>query len=665
VDEFQDTSPAQARLLGLLRSEAPVTLVGDEKQSIYAFRGADVQVFREERSRLTSEAGIDVELVTSYRSHTALVGVINRVFAKVLGEVAAPLRAERVASALPGPFVRWLELDARGLAADAAGFAEAGRLAHELRALLGADPPLLVDDGAGGVRPLRAGDVAVLARSRASLEPLEALAPALGVPTLNAGGGDVLSTPEGLDAEALLRAITDPGDAPALLAVLRGPFVAAADSAIHAHAHGALQPSPAWWTRLAASPDARLRAGAALLDALRALQARGATALDLLREADARTGYAAVLANLPNAARRLADWTGMLDLVAQLEGGSAGAFALARRLGRLRAAGVEVPRPPLRSLDAVALLSIHGAKGLEWPVVVVADLARPARGARDEVEVDPELGVTLRWRDGEGGWAEPALHRLAVARARTRAAAEEARLGYVALTRARDLLLLSARAATGGLLDVLRPGLEAAELKPEVYAVPAAGESPLPPLPPVQSPVDDGDHFWMLRWGSEPVGATAADAGEGRARSDAVAEPPLAPADEYAGAPLFAAAAAPAASDWQRALRALRTLDEDAVWWRAAASLAEAGLPAPEPEDLLAVLPGPAGVPIEAVMRWAGGAGRPGVALAAPEDVPTASVATAGWTLLAFDPLLPDAVLPRLRAALASAAGDGSHEPDE
>jgi hypothetical protein len=93
--------------------------------------------------------------------------------------------------------------------------------------------------------------------------------------------------------------------------------------------------------------------------------------------------------------------------------------------------------------------------------------------------------------------------------------------------------------------------------------------------------------------------------GRGPCAPDGVAEPPLPPADEFAGAPLFAAAAAPARAIGSAALRALRTLDEEAVWWRAAASLAEAGLPAPEPESTCSsVLPGPAGVPIEAVMRW-------------------------------------------------------------
>lgn len=657
VDEFQDTSPAQARLLELLRGDAPVTMVGDEKQSIYGFRGADVSVFRGERRRLADEAAAgDVELGTSYRSHEALVRFVNRVFDTVLGAAAAPLHAARASSPVPGPHVRWLELDARGAGGDAAALAEAERIAQALGALLEADPPLQVDGGDGGVRPLRAGDVAVLARSRASLAALEALAPARGVPVLNAGGGDVLTTPEGLDAQALLAAVVDPRDAPAVLATLRGPFVAASDPAIHALVQAGERAQARWWTRLDASPEPQLQAGARLLHDLRALQARGASALDLLREADARTGYTAILANLPNAGRRLADHQGMLELVSQLEAGGADAFALSRRLRRLRAAEVAVPRPPLRSRDAVALMTIHAAKGLEWPVVVLADMARRSRSQPDDVAVDPDLGVTLRWRDGAGGWAEPALYRLAAARAREREAAEDLRLSYVALTRARDLLLLSARAASGGLLTLLRPGLEAAGLTPEVRTVSAGGVPPMPPLPPVPVVADDADRFWAVRLdaGASVVGAAAEVA-------TPAAAPPLPPADPFAAAPLFAAAVEPASErDWQRPLQAFASLDEDGTWQRAAALLAGAALPPPHVTDLLVPMTGPGGTRLEVVVRWPGTAGRPGVALAAPEELPEGEVMTTAWTWLPLDPLAPAATLPRLREALALAGGSAS-----
>ena len=661
VDEYQDTSPAQARLLDLLRGDAPVTMVGDEKQSIYAFRGADVAVFRGERERLALDpAAGSIELGTSYRSHEALVATVNRVFDVVLGANAAPLVAARAASALPGPHVRLLELDADGAQGEALALAEAERVAHEIRALLRADPPLTIEDGAGR-RALRAGDVAVLARSRASLEALEAVAATVGVPVLNAGGGDVLGTREGLDAVALLAAVVDASDTPSLLALLRGPFVAASDTAIHVLAaglerggvRGSRRDAP-WWRRLDESADPTLRRGAALLADLRASHARGASALELLRMADDRTAFSAQLANLPNAARRLADWRGVLELVGGLEGGAADAFALQRRLRRLRAADVKVPRPPLRSDDAVALLSIHGAKGLEWPVVVVVDLARRGRASADEVLVDPDLGVTLRWRSGAAPWSEPALFRLAERRARDREAAEDARLGYVALTRARELVILSARAPRGGLRTLLGPGLESAGVVVERSTVAAQAAPALPPLPSVPAGVDDADRFWEARIAGDR--AVGLDVGL-----------PLPPADPFADAPLFAASSGDAAGagdavpTWRAAAAALAVLDEDGSWQRAGRVLADAGVAAPRPVDLLVTMPGPDGRSVDVVMRWPASAGRPGVALAAPEDLPagsqTAALVMGDWRWLALDPFAPETVVAALRRAMG---GDGT-----
>lgn len=645
VDEFQDTSPAQARLLELLRDErTPVTVVGDEKQSIYAFRGADVRVFRDERRRLGEQSGADsVALATSYRTHRALVEVVNRVFDTVLGADAAPLAAARDDSPLPPPYLRRLEFDGRGASSEALARAEAERVAGAIAALLDADPPLQVEEH-GALRPLRAGDVAVLARSRASLEPFEALAPRLGVPVLNAGGGDVLSTPEGRDALALLGAVTDPSDTPALVALLRGPFVAASDTAIHALAAGATRGRSAWWQRLGASHDARLRAGAALLDELRARAARGASAAALLAYADEARGYRAVITNLPNGQRRLADWQGVVELVQQLEGGAADPFALRRRLERLRAAQVAVPRPPLRSRDAVTLMSIHGAKGLEWPVVVVLDLARRPRAASEEVLIDPDLGVTLRWREPGGDWLEPALFQLAERRGREREAAEDARLAYVALTRARDVLLLSARAGAAGLSARLAPGLDAAGVQAEVASAPDSGAVPAPPPLPPPPPYADDAQLWGARL----------DATEGAVTAAAL---PLPEGDPYRDLPLFAApdaAGAAAPNDWSAAAAALAVLDEDGLWSEAARLLRAAGLPAPEPSDVFVPVVGRDGVTREAVARWRQLGGRPGVALV-PLEAFDAAAAPDGWRWLPIDPLAPGNVLGDLADALGVA----------
>ena len=93
----------------------------------------------------------------------------------------------------------------------------------------------------------------------------------------------------------------------------------------------------------------------------------------------------------------------------ELESGSENAFTVVRWLRQLHEAGAQVPRPPIEAGDAVSLMTIHAAKGLEWPVVVIPDLARAMPSSLSAVVFDPELGVSVDFGDDEG---QPALHRL-------------------------------------------------------------------------------------------------------------------------------------------------------------------------------------------------------------------------------------------------------------
>lgn len=519
LDEAQDVNPTQAALLDALRApDAPLTAVGDAKQSIYGFRGAEPTVLAALRTRVSAtEGGRVVELRTSYRTHRSLVHVVNRVFERALGDEAGPLGAVRDAPDWPTPAFRHRSLDDRAALADGADLAaaEADAIADAIRTLLEADPAPWVDDpdAPGGRRPLEVDDVAILARGRATLATLEARLPARGVPVTNAGGGDVLTTPEGRDVRSLLRAVVDPTDGVAVAGLLRSPWVAADDRAIVGFAAAdrthprAVPPDddveaagvvPAlrlpWWRRLDEAPDDGLRRAARLLAILREARTRhGARASDLVRLADDLTGFRALIGHLPQGPRRVADFDGMLRLLQRLEGGHADALGVVRRLERYAAAGVAVARPPLRSRGAVTLLTIHGAKGLEWPVVVVADLA--GRGRRDApaVIVDPHVGLALRSRDPEG---ESAVYRYARAALHQRELAERRRLAYVACTRARDLLVLSDRGGRrDGLAAALGDGLDVDGVVGAVVPVPV-GATAAPPRPPAPRGPDPTDPGW-------------------------------------------------------------------------------------------------------------------------------------------------------------------------
>jgi len=131
-----------------------------------------------------------------------------------------------------------------------------------------------------------------------------------------------------------------------------------------------------------------------------------------------------------------------------------------RWLRQLYEAGAEVPRPPLEAGDAISLMTIHAAKGLEWPVVVAPDLARGYPSQSHPVLFNPELGVAVNFGEDE---VEPVLYRLIADRKLRSREAEARRLFYVACTRARDHLILTSTEATTNRfcgLTLLQPGLE-------------------------------------------------------------------------------------------------------------------------------------------------------------------------------------------------------------
>ncbi len=181
----------------------------------------------------------------------------------------------------------------------------------------------------------------------------------------------------------------------------------------------------------------------------------------VLQRANALTGYSAVIANLPGAQRRLADWAGLIDLLHEQETAESDSATIVRRLKSWYPTEVKVPRPVLQAGNAIALMTIHAAKGLEWSVVVVPDLSRKAANQSATVCFDPALGLALKLPNAAAELEKPALFRLIEQAQKQRDDEESKRLLYVALTRARDQLLLTSAEEQGGSLELLRDCLEA------------------------------------------------------------------------------------------------------------------------------------------------------------------------------------------------------------
>ncbi len=462
VDEFQDTNPVQAEIIELLTRECSLTIVGDEKQAIYGFRGADPDVFARFRSAIVDgRRGEEIGLSRTFRTHSELVAEMNALFEPVLGPLHQDLSSEIAAPQSPGPpyteFSFVCKPDSKTPVEDLRS-AEAEFAAEKIVELIAGGCEVF-DPSLGGNRSLEYRDIVVLSRAWSVLDTFADTFASYGIPSVHAGGGSLLKTREAEDALSMLSFLVEPHDDIHLVALLRSPFFAVSDVELFEMA--ARNTGRSSWWELIRSANGRI--GAARDKLLELMAGRDREASLILATADRLTGYSAVAANLPGGTRRSADWQGTMGLIRRLERtGNGGLFGTVRHLQQLVANEVEIARPQLESEQAVSLMTIHRSKGLEWPVVFVVDLARRKPPSLRRMSLDRDLGVTFKLETDTHEKAEPAIYRLAKIRSDEREARETRRLLYVAITRARDKVVLTSSGEKGGSLDILIPGLRSA-----------------------------------------------------------------------------------------------------------------------------------------------------------------------------------------------------------
>jgi ATP-dependent helicase/nuclease subunit A len=479
VDEFQDTNPVQSELLTYLKHDrAKMTIVGDGKQSIYRFRRAEVGLFYAWCKRLETE-GDQVTLSQSFRTHRELVAACNQLCEPLLNQLHQPLQADRTEPVIDRPLTL-LEVAASDPDQNAVArrVAEAQAIAQRLRHWVETGVQVF-DKPSRQPRPIAYRDMAILGRSHKLLGLMARELTAAGLP-VNLCSGDLLDTREAQDAAALLRVLADRQDSAALVTLLRSPWFAVSDRALWSISRRfPPEPTPTedapapvnrrppdWWAaweslmgddRALAGLEPDDRAGLQRAwDRLRQWRGdcRRMAPSELLHRADRATGYSATIANLPDGDRRQRDWRDFADLIAGLERGAGDTFGTVRRLRRIETARRAKPgtvqdffgRSPLEAGDAIDLMTIHASKGLEWPLVVLPDLLTEREGGRtSDLLFSAELGVAFRWRDPvDREWQTPALLKLLQSENRRAERDESRRLFYVALTRSRDRLLLSA-----------------------------------------------------------------------------------------------------------------------------------------------------------------------------------------------------------------------------
>lgn len=457
VDEFQDTDALQHDLVTLLAGDPPgdrLFVVGDPKQSIYRFRHAEVELFSELKRWMADRAGEVVNLAENFRCQPALVSFANAVFAHLMGgayESFAPGR--KVGETFPAVELLVAEPD-DGEKTEAATRREARLLAARLQAMVEGAEALVSeegDDGEEAARPVRYGDVAILLRTRAKLKVFEAALAERGIPYVVVGGIGFYRKAEVRDLLCALRAVDDPDDALSLAAALRSPLVGLPDDALLllAARGGGLGPGlgqvEALREDLAPETFAQLERAAALFGELRALRSRlpVAALLDLILE---RTGYEAALIGQPGGAQKVANVRKLRQVAEGLTRLRCGTLTDFLEYFTRLSEGSDEAEAPLSNEagDAVKILTVHASKGLEFPVVAVADLSRKFRKDASRWRFDRQQGLGYCPPGPRGAKAAPlALHERLTSEARAADREELVRLLYVAVTRAKDHLLLT------------------------------------------------------------------------------------------------------------------------------------------------------------------------------------------------------------------------------
>ena len=442
LDEAQDISGAQWEILqALWHPGMTLSIVGDAQQGIYGFRGADLRLFDEMRLAVLERGGEELELSTSFRSDPQLLSAINRSF-ESLRERRAPTSGvvpymPLQAACPPAPQEPLFEVHlVEGERAPQRARTEAQVLARRIRTLL--DEGLPVFGAAGLWRPVQPADIAILLRQRTYLSEYEAALRAEGIAAAAQKGRGLYQRPEVMDAGALLRWLAEPFDDLALLAILRGPYAGLSESDWLSLV---LQrwPSESLWETLQRCPvEGHCHLVRALRQLLRARSHQSAAGLLIL--AQESLGGMHVHAAQPDGAQRLAN---LQVLCAQLRSwaneGDRDVQRASARLSRLIEQGAAAPEAVSPEQNAVQLLTIHGAKGLEYGVVVIPDAHRLPGHVRPALLIRPE-GVALNHLPN----AAPLT---GIRRAQQTQEEEEAeRLHYVALTRAKHHLIVSVQA---------------------------------------------------------------------------------------------------------------------------------------------------------------------------------------------------------------------------
>lgn len=451
VDEFQDTDTEQYEIINLLKranSNICAFVVGDAKQSIYRFRGAEVEVFR-----LAHQNRLVLPLKNNYRSAPEIIAFINEFFSttNALASVERPFgpmhpirtdtAAARIEFLLP---LSTSEEERRMVKADQQKN-EAALIVERLKEMCDPDRGVLVSDSQG-TRRATFGDVAILFRAYSNLHIYEREFQNQGIPYRVVTGKGFYERQEIVDLVNLLKTVLDPWDELALVGFLRSPLVGLSDDSLLLLSvdRPLLQTFVENLVPAEFSQEKEWNYARNLIANLRNHVDQPLPRF--LQYVLEETGYEAILLGQPFGVQKASNVRKLLMSAQQfgnVRGNRLAAFVrYVSQVGGEDIAEGDAPVPS-DNADAVTFMTIHKAKGLEFPIVVIPNLYRSfSKGHSIPILADRQWGIAAKIEDEEGEKLTSQIGEWIDSLHRKKDIAEEARILYVGMTRARDYLLL-------------------------------------------------------------------------------------------------------------------------------------------------------------------------------------------------------------------------------
>lgn len=471
IDEYQDTNGVQELITRLVSGEDNRFMVGDIKQSIYRFRLADPTLFLEKyQSFSRDEKAVQrcIDLGRNFRSIPVVLDAVNAVFSRAMTAEAAGMdygEREKLYAGRQAPDdERWIggpvEVDIVPTPSDEEDDGGSTAFEKECRFIAGRIGELLASGRMaarkdGALEPLSYRHIVVLLRSMAG--KADVLIQALqegGIPSYAEQSGGYFAAVEVQVMLALLRCIDNPEQDLAMAAVLRSPLVGLDETAlagVRLAGDGTLwQNLPAFVASLPDGVDEKedLQQFMTAFDSWRTYSRRHGVA-ELLQRLYDDTAYVDFVGAMPGGDVRQANLKALYDRARQYEeAGFRGLFRYLQLMDKMKEDGLDLAPAKVVSEkeDVVRIMSIHKSKGLEFPVVFVADMGKAfnRRDTQDQILFHNRLGIGLKQYDPEWRMSYPTLIWSGIAaQLRWEGTAEEERILYVAMTRARDQLILT------------------------------------------------------------------------------------------------------------------------------------------------------------------------------------------------------------------------------